>query len=376
MSPYTRLHIQLARHALHQFALSLKSSMEVVLLAAGQVILMALALLAWPLWLNTEWLLADKESIWYCLLWLLGYSALLALPIFFLRQRLLPQDFLDWRRSLPTPPAQHWHAAIATAGLFMLPLALAHVISSAAWLSQLPGHQFQSPLLVAGACMLSLSLLLSWSAGVLILQWRACSLAAPLARLRHRVLGAPRVVANPAFQGARWQAGLLATWYRLLFLPFWRLENGIGIQQCWLFCGSMALCWLWLQATGEFARFLLCIGASSAILILTDRGDKAVQEQLALLRPHLLTLPMRRWPLTVLGKSLSALPALLVLALFATWLAAAPIQVAVGQWYLAMHVLAQVAIIGIGHFGGHAARARVVILFMVVLAAFGSELWQ
>lgn len=301
MSAYTRFHTRLARHALHQFALSLKSSIEVVMLAAGQAMLMALALLAWPLWLNTQCLLAGSRPVSLCLLWLFGYSALLALPIFLLRKRLLPGTLLAWRRSLPVPALEHWRAAIATAGLFMLPLALAYAISSAAWLTQLPRRELHPTLLMAGGAMLLLSILLSWTFGVLILLLRGQNLDGHLARLRHRVFGPPKAVANPVFQPRAWRPRLLQTGYRLLLLPFWRLDNGIGMQQCWLLLSSIALFWLWLHATGEFVRFLLCIAASSACLILTDRGDKALQEQLTLLRPHLRTLPMRGWPLALLA---------------------------------------------------------------------------
>lgn len=375
MSPYTRFHTRLARHAIHQFVLSLKSSLEVVVLAAGQALLMALALLAWPLWLNTQALLAGTRPASIGLLWLLGYSALLALPVFLLRKRLLPGPVLAWRRSLPVSRGEHFRAALATAGLFMLPLALAYAISSAAWLSQLPPRQWQLPLLASGSAMLLLSILLSWSFSVLILLLRGWQLEAPLARLRHRLLGAPKADANPLFQPRPWQPRLLQMWYRLLFLPFWRLENGIGLQQCWLFLTSIALFWLWLHATGEFVRFLLCIAASSASLILTDRGDKAVQEQLTLLRPHLRTLPIRTWPLALLAKILCALPALLALALLACWLQTAPVHATVARMYLAMQLLAHATLIGVGHFSS-AGRARLLILFMAVLSAFGSELWR
>jgi hypothetical protein len=380
MSAHTRFHTRLALHGLRQFAASLKSSVEVVLLAAGQVILMALALLAWPLlqtalWLGQGWPWQHALALW------LGYSALMTLPVFLLRKRLLPQDVVLWCRCLPVTKQERWRAHFGVMRLFIVPLMIAYGISFAACMTQM---DLPPAILPAGLLLVASSILLTWVLGALLLFLRQHDLAATRARWWLRLRPRQHARRTPdalPYRPRLWRPRLLQYWYRFFFLPFWRLENGIGLQQTLLFFATGAMFWLWQHAQGEFVRFLFCIAASSLSLILTDRGDKAVQEQVLLLQPHCRTLPLRLWPVAGLAKLLSALPTLVILLLFAHWLRSGPapaalaLRAGVVSVYFGTQLLAQACIIGIGHLST-AGRARIVILFMVVLAAIGSELWK
>jgi hypothetical protein len=366
---YTQFHVKLALHGLHQFALSLKSSLEVVLLAAGQVVLMALALLAWPLWMNALWL--AEHWAWYKVAAVLvGYSAALTLPILLLRKRLLPNDVLLWGRTLPVTPGARVRAYMAVTGVFVLPTAIGFGLSSIGCWYEIPAVRSVWPVAVL-MMLIALVLMQGLGTGVLMLRHRGLTW--------QRLIRLPMPMSGPVvpYQAKKLSPHLLQQWYRLFWLPFWRLENGIGFQQCLLFCVAGLMFWLWMLPGSAFLRFLFCISASSLTLILTDRGDKAVQEQIILMRPHLRTLPFSLFRLELLAKLACMVPACGLLAGLAWGLfsRAAVLHPGVAYWYLGTQLLAQVCIVGLGHL--HAAgRARIVILFMVVLAAIGSELWK
>ena len=108
-----------------------------------------------------------------------------------------------------------------------------------------------------------------------------------------------------------------------------------------------------------------------------DQGSKAVQEQMQRLRPHLRALPFALLPLELLSKLMCIIPANVVLALFAVLLSGQgnSFHPGVAHWYIGAQLIAQVSIVSLSH-SSSAVRARIVILFMAILTAIGSELWN
>jgi hypothetical protein len=112
------------------------------------------------------------------------------------------------------------------------------------------------------------------------------------------------------------------------------------------------------------------------LVLLTDRGDKAVAEQIARLRPAVAgwPLPMARLFRTAIVLALA--PGLLVVTCFAALVAGRPgtSHTVAGVWS-GVAVLAQVAIVGLRTL---TARARVGLVTgaIVLLTAIGSELWN
>jgi len=124
----------------------------------------------------------------------------------------------------------------------------------------------------------------------------------------------------------------LAYWRQLFWLPCWRGESVVGIQQTCLFLGALLSMALWLWRPPLVAWMPPAVwGAGTAMLLilLTDRGDKAVAEQIARLRPV-----VAQWPLSMERLFTSAilatlLPGAVVMACFAAATLAAGADVTV-----------------------------------------------
>lgn len=364
---YCQFQRKLARHAILRFVASLRGSTEVVLLVAGQALLGTIALLSGPLWLCVHWSQQGKPALHIIGLWL-AFSLLMCLPLLLLRKRLLPREVALWSRSLPLPPGSHFSAHLATASLFMRPLLLLLGLSSAALLSESPALMERWWL---GLLLQLSSVALTWVLCAGILQWRLGRLTTePDSRARRQETGAYQIRAlRPAW---------FQLWYRLFWLPFWRLENGIGIQQCLLFASTCLMFVLWCYPQVQpLPRGILGWFASTLILILTDRGFKAVQEQMHAIELHLRALPLRFSTLKWLTYGSSLLPAALITAGFGLWLLAhaAQVHAGVARWYLGTQVLAHLALLACARMTQEA-RARVLILGLVILTAMGTELWQ
>jgi hypothetical protein len=370
ISAYSQFHVKQALHGIREFALSLKGSMEMILLAAGQVILMALAFLAWPLWMGALWL-SEHWPMSYVVALVLAHSGTMALPIFLLRKRLLPKDSFVWGLALPITPRMRWLAHFCVARLFVLPLSVGYLISSIACWMQLPATH---AVWASALTLLLISLLLVLVFGTLILTWRYKSL---VRHSRSSVLLEAPVVHHDPYQQLPLKPRLLQQWYRLFFLPFWRMENGIGKQQTVLFISAMTLFSMWCIITTPFMRFLLCISAISFTLVVTDQGVKALQEHWQTMRPVLRSLPFKLFQLHALNGFLSLLPACVVLLWLSLLLStqAEKIHVGVALWFLAMSLLAHIILVSFVRLSS-AGRARIVFFSIVLLSAFGSELWK
>jgi hypothetical protein len=118
------------------------------------------------------------------------------------------------------------------------------------------------------------------------------------------------------------------------------------------------------------------VGALHPLVLLADRGDKAVREQLDVLRPVMAAWPLRRGALELWARAFSLAPVMLVLALL--WAAGR----SHGRWhhtagrvYLALAVLAALLLVAIRRFNPRG-RVGLVVASIVVLTAGGSERWN
>ncbi|WP_233516240.1 hypothetical protein [Janthinobacterium sp. BJB426] len=359
--PYLALRLRLAHHALLQFAASLASSMEILVFLAGPVLLGLLSVIALPGFLA-------MTLPWPAALSLLAAQALLTcLPAWLLRKRLLPASTAAWLRQLPLPPRLRWQADIAVAGLLMLPLGLAYAVSAAIWLIQSP--PWLRTIVAPGMAATLIIWLLAWilTSGIIALRLRA---PRPAQGAR------PPTMTTYVPQRHRWRSVFL--WRQLFWLPFWRNENVIGLQQSVLLATAGASMLAWLLRTPLVPAPLLGLLASASLVILTDRGDKAVREQIAVLRPTLDAWPLASTGLTRLACAASLLPAFAVLLAGAFLLYVidpAVLQQRVTSVYALTASAALLAIVGLPRL---TARGRVVLVVLSILAlsAIGSELWN
>jgi len=369
-SAYSRFHVKQAAYGMREFALSFKGSMEVILLVAGQVILMVVALLAWPIWMSAIWL-REHMILSYIATIIVAYSGLMALPIFLLRKRILPRDTFVWEQPLPITQRMRWCAHAAVLRLFVLPLGAGHVMSSIVCWMQIPATH---AVWVSALVLLVISLLLMFVFGTLILEWRYRSL---MRHARSKVLSeVPLVLCRP-YQQLPWEPRLLQQWYHLFFLPFWRLENGIGIQQVILFILSVTLFSMWCIVSTPIVRAFFCVSAISFTLILTDQGVKALQEHWRAIQPVLRALPFKLYQLRVLNSFFCLLPVGISLAWLGVLLFAQAnnVHVGVAFWFVAMSLLGHIILVSFVNLSSPA-RARMVLFLIVLLSAFGSEIWK
>lgn len=351
--PYLRYRVRMAHHGLLAFIASLTNSLEILLLVFGHVLVGLCAVIAFPG-------LVAVTLDWPAMLAVLaGQTLLIAAPCWLLRQRLHPVAAIAWAWPLPVPSALAWRGDLLVAGMLAGPVTLVYAVSSGIWL-------WHSPALLRPVMPQALAA----TAATLVLGWLLA--AAMLATRRQLPRPAiPRTV--PACAPVRYTATPLrplyvALWRKLFWLPFWRGENHVGLQQCLLLATALAATAVWLlHAIPLVPAAALGAIASVALVLLTDRGDKAVREQAARMADMLAAWPLNSAPLTVCARLFSLAPALAVLALHA--LLAGP-ATAVRVWQVAA-LAACGAIVALPL----APRGRVVLVVLsaVILTAIGSE---
>lgn len=356
----------MARAALVQLIASVASSLEIVLLAFAPVMLGLVACIALPS------LLAPTLPWWQAIGLIAAQTLLVAAPVWLLRHRLHPLEMARWSRALPVAPRQQWWAEAAVAGLVIGPLALAYAASCAIWWYQWPDWLRPVAPLALGATVLSL--LLGWALATVVLMRRARPgrPAAP-----RQPAHAPTVTHYNA--PTRTMPSALYYWRQLFWLPCWRGDSVVGIQQSGLLAGALLSIALWQSPSVPLVPPALW-GASAALMLilLTDRGDKAVAEQIARLQPA-----VANWPLSLerLFRSaivLTLLPGALVMACFAALVfipGHAGISHTVAVVWLCCAGLGQLAIVALRRLTVRG-RVGLVVGAILVLTAIGSELWH
>ena len=349
---YVTFRIRLARHALADFIASFKSSGEIVVLVFGQVLIGLFALIAMPP------MAASALSFYQSIPLLLAHGMAMSLPLFLLRQRVLPQDVVRAMHPLPIPPRTALAADALVAGILAGPLALAYMVSAAIWMSQ--GPEWLQAERALPATVFSFLVTCGCSSTILHLRARGPRPSPRLRRLTALALGEP------------WRPRIAYLWHRLFWLPFWRGDNVIGYQQSALLLGAVASAVAWTMAPAGVVRGVLDVTASASLILLADRGDKAVREQLGVLRPVMASWPLQRRALELCARAFSLAPVALLLALLfggGLWHHTA------GRVYLALAMLAPVLLVAIPHFNPRA-RVGLVVASIVILTAVGSEIWN
>jgi hypothetical protein len=362
--PYIVFRTRLAHFALMQFAASLKSSSEILAFVFGPMLLGLLACLALPpMYAST---LAPLPA---CAL-IGAHGMLMALPVWLLRKRMLPGDVRQWLHALPLPARTKWLADAAVAGIMAGPLALAYLASAGVWLYEAPAWLHRA----LGITATLASTLLTWACATAILALRARA-DAPSRRLPRAATGtaAGYVVRRPSQHA-------FFLWRRLFWLPFWRAENVVGLQQTLMLLLALACAVAWMipppDLAGSLARGLAGVGTSVLLVLMADRGDKAVREQVTLLRGVMAAWPTRLDTLVRYARLFCLAPgALLLCVLFAAGLRHDAWSHKAGQAYLALAALSQLALVSFPNFSPRG-RVSLVVLSMLVLTAVGSELWH
>lgn len=356
---YVRFRIHLARHALLAFAASFKSSGEILLLVFGQVLIGLFALVALPPMAASSLPLVESIPL------LLAHGLAMGVPLALLRKRVLPRDVVRWLHPLPIPPRAALAADALVAGMLAGPLALAYLVSGTIWLVQRPDW------LQPGRAILAtlFSFLVTWASSTAVLRLRGRG-PRPSGR-SHR----PHTASLPYATG-HWRPRALFLWHRLFWLPFWRGDNVIGWQQSALLLGAFAAALAWMMAPPGVPRGTLALVSSALLVLLADRGDKAVREQADMLRPLMAAWPLQGRGLEFFARAFSLAPVLLVLALlFGAGRAAGLWGHTAGCVYLALGMLAPVLLVAIPRFTPRG-RVGLVVASIVVLTAVGSELWN
>ena len=356
---YVTFRFHLARHALRQFAASLKSSAEILILVGANVVIGLLALSAFPTMYAVT--LPPLQAMGL----LIAHALVMAIPVALLRKRVLPIDVVRWSHCLPIPWPVQLRADAMVAGLLVGPLALLYTVSAAILLIYHPPWLAPAP----GVLATLLSLALTYACAIAML-W-----------LRSRRRPSPRfwqstVPVASAYTARRGGPRLPVLWHRLFWLPFWRLDSVVGLQQSVLLAAALASAFAWMQAPAGFGRGLLAFATAILMVLLTDRGDKAVREQTATLRPVLAS-----WPLSVRGvfafaRMFSVAPALLVLLLaFGGGAAHGLWAHTAGRIYLALGCAAPLLLVATP-ITNERFRVGLVVIEILLLTAVGTELWK
>ncbi len=357
---YVTFRIRLARNGLRQFFASLKSSAAILLLVGGHMVIGLLAVSALPSMFAAS--LPPLQGIGLVLL----HALSMTIPLALLRKRILPLDVVRWQHRLPLPPMLRLRADAAVAALMVGPLALLYAVSVAVLIYH--GGQWLHPAGAIAATVCSLILTYAFSVAALALRERGDGARGLWRGAAMREAG--------SYRARTGRARLLMLWHRLFWLPFWRADNAAGRQQCLLLAAAVGSAIPWMQAPPGIARGLLALVTSALMVLLTDRGDKAVREQTARLRPIVAAWPVFPRALFGWARLFAAAPALLVLlVVFAggaphgLWMHTA------GQVFLALGCAAPLLLVATP-VANEGFRVGLVTVAIMLLTAVGSELWK
>jgi hypothetical protein len=133
---------------------------------------------------------------------------------------------------------------------------------------------------------------------------------------------------------------------------------------------------VWMMAPPMVVpRGALALCFSALLVLLTDRGDKAVREQVGVLRQVMAAWPLPSRTLLPWARALSLAPAVLALAwVFALGNTQGAWDRTAGRVYLACACAAQLLLVAIPRFNARG-RVALVVVSILVLAAVGSEIW-
>ena len=142
-----------------------------------------------------------------------AHTLIAAIPIFMLRQRVLPDSLLAWEAGLPIPPRHRIIGDALATTILVAPLFGAYLVSSLVWFWQWP--PWLRPVWAAGSAAILASTLATWLIGMLLLSLRSRSLRGSGAARRQSTGMTWKL---PAY---RWSRDL-AVAHALLLKPLWR----------------------------------------------------------------------------------------------------------------------------------------------------------
>jgi hypothetical protein len=357
----------MARHALRQFVASAVNSLEIAGLVFAPVLIGLLAFLAMPV------MMASAHGTGVALGAVAGQALLVAAPVFLLRKRLHPADAVEWERMLPVPRALGWQADLLVAARVIGWVAAACGVSAAIWIYQWPA--WLRPIPARALCALAASLALGWLLA-------GTAVAARRLGLRNRAIPRTAAISRTgtapalAYRARALRPRHAALWHRLFWLPFWRADSQVGRQQCLLLLASLAAAAAWMTHALPLPRAALGLLTSLALVLLVDRGDKAVREQAEALAPMLAMWPLPPGPLLLAARAFTLLPAALVLCALAGLLGgsgAAGFRPGLAAAWFATAALALSATVALP--APPRGRVVLVLLSILLLTAIGSELW-
>lgn len=355
---YVTFRFRLARHALRQFAASLRSSAEILVLVGTQVLIGLFGLSAFPSMYAASLPAARAVPL------LFAHALTMTIPMALLRKRVLPLDVVQWAHRLPLPRAVQLRADAAVAALLVAPLGILYAVSAAILLAQ--KTDWLNPVRGVLGTLFSLALTFAFSIAVLALRSRRT----PLISVARK-----DVAAAAPYCARRSRAATLSLWRRLFWLPFWRMDNVVGLQQSALLAAALASALPWMMVPASFVRGLLALATCTLLVLLTDRGDKAVREQVSLLRPVLASWPAPPRKMELLARAFSALPSLTVmLVLYAAGQSQGLWTRTAGHAFLTIGCAAQLLLITTP-VSNPRFRVGLVAVLVLLLTAIGSELW-
>lgn len=348
MHPYVRFRIDLARHGLATIAASLRGSLEIVVLTGGPLVLGLLATAALPP------VLAAKLPLIEALPLVLLHALVLTLPVWLLRNHLLPTPALAMLHALPIPPRARLQADALVAAMVIAPLALAYTASLAILLWQQPGWMHGG----AGVAATVLSCVLTWLGATLLLDRRGRHATARSAR--------PRNIEIRPYTAPRWHTALL--WRRLFWAPAWR-GAGTGPRQSLLLAASCVSAACWMHPVPGIPPAVLGLSTSVLLVLLAHLGDQATRAQIAVLHPLMTGWPMALQTFETRVRALTLAPSLVVCAVLFKCDIGAHLA---GRIYLALSLLAPALLVALP---ATTPRTRIawVAAAILILTAIGSE---
>jgi len=357
---YTRFRIQLTLRTLAQLSARLRSSGEILVLALGPAILGLLAVAALPPMFFTSYPAPLALGL------LVLHAIAMSLPVALLRPRILPAAVQAWLAPLPVAPGLLLRASMLVSGLLLVPLALAYASSLAIWLLQHERPAWLLPPRAAAGTVFSF--LLTWACACALLV-RGALHPPPPAR-------APATAAGARIYMARPQPGWWFLWRHLFWLPLWRHGSLAGLRQAALLGGTILASALWMTGPAMLPRPAGAIMASVLLVLFVHEADDALRSQLVRLHGATAGLPLM--PGTLGWRARATLLAglsLPLLALGAAGLAAGAWPHTAGTAWLALAWTAAPLLVCTPPFTPRG-RMALVALFMLVLCATGSKVWN
>ncbi|MBI3525867.1 MAG: hypothetical protein HY066_15345 [Betaproteobacteria bacterium] len=211
ISSWISLRGELSIQALQNVRMNVWNAAPIIVGLMGPLLLGLVAMLAAPLLYAVTLPAPEGFAIFVV------HTLIASIPLFMLRQRVLPDSLLAWEAGLPVQPRHRIIGDARATTVLVAPLFGAYLVSSLVWFWQWP--PWLRPVWATGAVAVLASTLATWLAGMLLLSLRSRSSLAS-----HRRSGSVRSQSTgltwklPAYRWSR----AFAVAHDLLLKPIWR----------------------------------------------------------------------------------------------------------------------------------------------------------